>query len=147
MKKKKKQSSISPKPQPPKKQFNCIRCGHCCIFSTPTFTKEEYKKVRDLKITKDRNILFQKVNFGIININGRDVQEYAYFTTNGYTTFKMGAKAAKIQDPPPCEYLDKDKEGHYSCAIYPFRPSVCRDFGVKEWDCPNNPDYLKKGNN
>lgn len=143
-KKKKKQTSIQTKPKPEKEPFICLRCGYCCICSTPAFTKEEYKKVRDLKITKDRNISFHKVRFDTKVTNGKVYEQYAYFTKNGLETLNLDRKTARIVDPPPCEFLDKDEDGNYSCSIYPYRPSVCRDFGVKEWTCPNNPDYLKK---
>jgi Fe-S-cluster containining protein len=66
-------------------------------------------------------------------------RQYSYFTLNGVKTLSC----RKGDSPPPCEFLDKDDEGKYSCAIYAFRPSVCRDFGVKEWECPNNPGFLK----
>lgn len=126
-----------------KKQFICLRCGFCCIHSTPSFTREEYKIVRDLKVTRERNVKFTKYKFETLvnRFNNRQVmQAYSYFTENGLKTLHMG----RGETPPPCEFLDKDEEGKHSCAIYAHRPSVCRDFGVKEWDCPNNPDYLKK---
>ena len=142
-KKKKKVLYLNSLPLQEKKQFNCLRCGFCCIYSTPAFNKQEYKIVRDLKITRDRNVIFKKIKFNTLvsKFNSKQVfQEYAYFTEKGAET--LGLRPGAI--PPPCEFLDKDEEGKYSCAIYPYRPSVCRDFGVKEWDCPNNPDYLKK---
>ena len=143
--KKKIQKQNTQKQQPEKKEFKCLRCGYCCICSTPSFTKEEYKRVRDLKETKDRNVKFTKVKFDTKIENKHILQEYAYFTKNGLETLNMSKLVADlVGGPPPCEYLDKDENGQYSCAIYPYRPSVCKDFGVKEWECPNNPDYLKK---
>ena len=141
---KKKHPSNQQKPEQEKVQFHCSRCGYCCICSTPSFTKEEYKKVRDLKITKDRNIKFIKVKFDTRIENKKIYQEYSYFTENGHKTLNITAAQANIITPPPCEFLDKNGDGTYSCAIYPHRPSVCKDFGVKEWECPNNPDYLKQ---
>ena len=144
-KKKKRTSKKTEASQPlqKKKEFICLRCGYCCICSTPAFTREEYKIVRDLRVTRERNVTFKKVNFGVLvsrfNRNST-FKEYAYFTENGVKTLELGHGTT----PPPCEFLDKDEEGKYSCAIYSHRPSVCRDFGVKEWTCPNNPDYLKK---
>lgn len=145
-KKKKKpiKAQVVPTPLEEEKKFVCLRCGFCCICSTPAFTREEYKKVRDLKITRERNVKFTKVKFGTLvsRFNKRiTLQEYAYFTQKGVDTLKLGTGC---KNPPPCEFLDKDDEGKHFCAIYPYRPSVCRDFGVKEWACPNNPDYLKK---
>jgi Fe-S-cluster containining protein len=148
-KKKEKKGTSVPQATPctPKKQFICQRCGDCCINSTPAFTKEEYKVIRDLKVTRERNIKFTKVNFDapFKDISSKRIlQGYAYFTGNGIKTLNMGVKAAKILGAPPCEFLDRDENGKSSCAIYAHRPSVCRDFGVKEWTCPNNPDYLKR---
>ena len=144
-KKKKKQVNAQKNPQPKivKEPFNCLRCGYCCIYSTPSFTREEYKEVRDLKVTRDRNVKFSKVRFEQVIDRldrKRAYQGYSYFTESGIKTLNT----PKGCTPPPCEYLDKDEEGKCSCAIYAHRPSVCRDFGVKEWTCPNNPDYLKK---
>ena len=142
--KKKKQTPTKQKMQSEKAPFICQRCGYCCICSTPAFTKEEYKKVRDLQITKDRNVKFIKVTFDTKIENRHIYKEYAYFTENGYKTLNITKAQASIITPPPCEFLDKDENGLHSCAIYSHRPSVCRDFGIKEWECPNNPDYLKK---
>ena len=144
-KKKKRPATVPSKPQPEKKAFKCLRCGYCCICSTPAFTKEEYKRVRDLPITRARDVKFQKVADNKLDTNGHIYKEYAYFTANGYFTYNMTADQAKLMSPPPCEFLDKNEDGTYSCAIYAYRPLVCKDFGVKEWPCPNNPDYLKKG--
>jgi Fe-S-cluster containining protein len=141
-KKKKKIVASEGVPQEPKKVFNCLRCGYCCICSTPSFTKEEYKRVRDLKITKERKVEFKKVDFGVITDKYSPnylKRQYSYFTLNGLKTLSC----REGDTPPPCEFLDKDEEGKHSCAIYAFRPSVCRDFGVKEWECPNNPGFLK----
>ena len=44
----------------------------------------------------------------------------------------------------PCEFLDVDADGKYSCSIYPLRPAVCKDFAIKEWECPNNPEFYGK---
>ena len=84
--KKKKQTPTKQKMQPKKAPFICQRCGYCCICSTPAFTKEEYKKVRDLQITKDRNVKFIKVTFDTKIENRHVYKEYAYFTENGYKT-------------------------------------------------------------
>lgn len=142
-KKKKKVVKVDSPPLQEKKQFVCLRCGFCCICSTPAFTRQEYKIVRDLKIAMERNVIFKKVKFNTLvsRFNSKQVfQEYAYFTIKGLKTLDLGPG----DTPPPCEFLDKDEEGKYSCAIHPYSPSVCRDYGVKEWDCLNNPNYLKK---
>ena len=144
--KKKKRTIKKNEPSQPlqnKKEFICLRCGYCCICSTPAFTREEYKVVKNLRITRERNVTFKKVNFDTLvnRFNPKKVfREYAYFTENGIKTLGIGRGIV----PPPCEFLDKDEDGKYLCAIYPYRPSVCKDFGVKEWQCPNNPNYLKK---
>ena len=146
-KKKKKVQSTQPTEKKQELKFNCLRCGKCCIDTTPSFTKDEYKKVRDLKITRDRNIKLIKKELTAITrgIGENHIQHgYSYFTENSIKKLEMGVIAAQIFGAPPCEFLDKNDDGKYSCAIYPYRPSVCRDYGIKEWTCPNNPDFLLK---
>ena len=147
-KKKKKAQVIQPIEKKQEIQFNCLRCGKCCIDTAPSFSKEEYKVVRDLKVTRERNIKFQKVHlteFGNSFSKTPSNQGYSYFTENSVKKLKMGVIATRILGAPPCEFLDKDEDGKCSCAIYHYRPAVCRDYGIKEWTCPNNPNFpLKK---
>ena len=118
------------------KKFICQRCGECCIDSAPTMNHDEYKRIKKSLVAQKRKVEFKKVKFE---------GGYAYFTKRGYDKLKMGRDLALLMGLKPCEFLDKDDEGKYKCAIYPIRPSVCKDFGIRQWECPKNPGFLKGG--
>jgi Fe-S-cluster containining protein len=127
-----------------KKKFECQRCGFCCIYSYPSFDRDDVKRIKNLEETRKRNVHFNKYKFGVKADNLRKGKaigvEYCYFTDNGlfnYTIARFGKMAHK-----PCEFLDKDEEGKHFCSIYSKRPSVCRDFAVKEWECPRQAGLL-----
>lgn len=128
-----------------KKEFKCKRCGYCCIHSYPSIDYDEIKRIKKSKQAIARNVKFKKYIFDIekdpFNKNRMHVG-FCYFTLNGYYNYTI----ARVTRMPhkPCEFLDRDENGNCSCSIYAIRPSVCKDFGIKEWECPNNPEYYGK---
>lgn len=128
-----------------KKEFKCKRCGYCCIHSYPSIDHDEIKRIKKSKQAIARNVKFKKYIFDIekdpFNKNRMHVG-FCYFTLNGYYNYTI-ARVTRMSHKP-CEFLDRDENGNYSCSIYAIRPSVCKDFGIKEWECPNNPEYYSK---
>lgn len=128
-----------------KKEFKCKRCGYCCIHSYPSIDHDEIKRIKKSKQAIARNVKFKKYIFDIekdpFNKNRMHVG-FCYFTLNGYYNYTI-ARVTRMSHKP-CEFLDRDENGNCSCSIYVIRPSVCKDFGIKEWECPNNPEYYGK---
>jgi len=128
-------------------EFKCDRCGFCCINSYPSFEHDEYKRIKKSKEAIKRNVKFVKYKFGVKNNplskNGKAIGvEFCYFTENGHYNYTV-ARVTHLSHKP-CEFLEKDENGKYYCAIYSIRPSVCRDFGIKEWECPKHPEFYGK---
>ena len=129
-----------------KKEFKCERCGLCCINTFRSFDRDEVKKISKLEETRKRNVKFTKYKFGIksgFTENGKAIGvEYCYFTDSGL--YNITIASPNNMRFKPCEYLDKDENGKYYCSIYPYRPSVCRDFAVTEGECLLQKERLKR---
>ena len=82
----------------------CFRCGVCCIRYQPQLTTEESETIATgLKISIDDFL-----------------SSYVQFTNIGYLLRRSERG---------CVFLSREKDDSGdSCAIYPFRPKICRDW-------------------
>ena len=97
---------------------HCIRCGQCCIESSPTLQRSDVPLVIDGIIEES----------GLYTIRAgelvRDPVEKSLI--------KTGTELIKIREKPDgqgCIYYEEEKR---SCSIYDNRPAQCRAFSC--WD-------------
>ena len=100
------------------KRSHCIRCGDCCIESTPTLQKEDVPLVREGTL--------RKVELYSIRIGEavRDNIENKLIITD-----KELIKVRENKDRRGCIYYDEESR---ACTIYGNRPAQCAAFAC--WD-------------
>ena len=110
----------------------CIRCGHCCKFTSPTQlqgdTGTEWMDV----------ILGTNPYIELKYHNKVDVQRSDGTIQENMTPFEIVAR---------CPQLKTNEEGHKLCAIYEDRPTTCSryncfDMGNKMKRRPENFEFI-----
>ena len=97
-----------------KETFRCDRfCGQCCKYLIVDLTRDDIQKIRQLG--------YQDEDFLTTEIVGPD---------RGKPILKKTSNG--------CVFLEKDKDGMYSCKIHSAKPEICRKYpfiGIKIEDC------------
>lgn len=97
--------------------FECDRCGKCCASIGPHITIERQLNDRDYycRSTID-NVIF------LAHVDPAYREEIA-------DEFIDEDAVHPVNEKKSCRFLRKNRQGdRTTCAIYPTRPKVCRDF-------------------
>ena len=97
--------------------FECDRCGKCCVSLGPLITIERQLNDRDYYCRcKIDNAIF------LAHVDPAYRQEIA-------DEFVDEGAGHPNNEKTSCRFLRKNRQGDgTTCAIYPTRPTVCRDF-------------------
>ena len=90
----------------------CIRCGHCCKWTTSTQMANDNKRAW-VATTIEDNDLVRMIEHNPVKVNGE--------TKN---PFELEIKCSKL-------IVDKE-EDTYKCGVYLDRPKVCSDYNCFE---------------
>ncbi len=97
------------------KTFHCDRyCGKCCRSVIVLPTKEDIVRILHLGYAKSEFLAREEI--------GPHQGEYRLLR----------------KENGDCVFLEKDKEGKYSCKIHTVKPDICKKYpftGVKMDDC------------
>ena len=97
-------------------RFVCDRCGKCCRSFGTYITIERQLSSRDYYC-----------RFGITRelFSAHVEPEYADAIAEKYDVGESGDDTSRKE----CIFLEKERHGHgFTCAIYPSRPLICREF-------------------
>lgn len=96
--------------------FHCDRCGKCCVSLGPLISIKRQLNDRDYYCHNkiDNTVFTARVD--------------AAFREEISDEFLAGGSAPAGPEKRACPFLRRDPQGAATCAIYPARPKVCRDF-------------------
>ena len=97
---------------------HCIRCGECCLASSPTLQMADVSLVYDGLIEKGNIYTIRAGELVRDNVKGEMK-----------VTDKEILKIREKENGKGCVYYDEDKK---ACTIYEYRPIQCRAFAC--WD-------------
>lgn len=112
-------------------RFHCIRCGECCLKSSPTLQAEDLRLVEDGRLEKRNLVTIRKgevVTNPVSGIVGPAASEY----------LKIKEKGGKERG---CIFYDDVSKG---CTIYDHRPLQCRALAC--WDTREILEVLDRPN-
>jgi Fe-S-cluster containining protein len=95
----------------------CIRCGHCCKWTTAT------------QLTNDKGVEWLDVMIGtnpkakMLKHNKRTIKKPSGEVMRDSTPFEIQFT---------CPQLATNDEGHKLCSIYKDRPTICSDYNCFE---------------
>lgn len=91
----------------------CIRCGHCCKWTTSTQLGDDTRLDWLTTLVED-NELVSLVNHNQVSVNG-----------NTKNPFEVKITCSKL--------IVDEQEGTYKCGVYLDRPKVCSDYNCFSW--------------
>ncbi|MHA1728047.1 MAG: YkgJ family cysteine cluster protein [Promethearchaeota archaeon] len=107
-------------------RFKCQKCGKCCS-DAKTFINLTYKDILRLKNGLNSSVEDLLHLIGFYTFNEENIEEYMkdYMVFSPIITEKGNAFIGILKrEDSRCVFLNEDKK----CAIYSFRPMICRTF-------------------